>query len=235
LRQGIPFSENKFEVVYHSHVLEHFDKTNGALFLNECFRVLKSGGVLRVVVPDLEQIAKEYIMQIDRAKEGDVEARKNYDWILLELIDQLARVEPGGEMLKYWAQPTIENEAYVKSRVGDEFISARRKILAKNKRGPQQKNSRRSITLSNLRHLFLSEREKEYLKIGEFKSLGESHFWMYDEYSLSSLLKDIGFSKIQKMNPQTSLIKDWNLYSSLDLESGIVRKPDSLFLEAIKK
>jgi len=50
LRKGIPYSGATFDVVYHSHLLEHFAKESAQIFLRECFRVLKSGGVMRVVV-----------------------------------------------------------------------------------------------------------------------------------------------------------------------------------------
>jgi|CXWL01.1.fsa_nt_gi predicted SAM-dependent methyltransferase len=39
-RAGIPFPDQSFDVVYHSHVLEHFPKTEALGFLQECFRVL---------------------------------------------------------------------------------------------------------------------------------------------------------------------------------------------------
>jgi len=61
LTTGIPVPDNSADAVYHSHVLEHFSKSNGAAFIQECFRVLKPGGVLRVVVPDLEALALQYV------------------------------------------------------------------------------------------------------------------------------------------------------------------------------
>ena len=53
LRKGIPFGENSFDVVYHSHLLEHLDREVAGEFLKECYRVLKPSGIMRVVVPDL--------------------------------------------------------------------------------------------------------------------------------------------------------------------------------------
>ena len=44
LLNGIPYSDNYFDLVYHSHVLEHFSKDDGEAFIAECFRVLKPGG-----------------------------------------------------------------------------------------------------------------------------------------------------------------------------------------------
>src|ERR1700743_2591931 len=60
LLKGIPFDDSSFEVVYHSHVLEHFQKRDAVKFIDECYRVLKPGGTIRVVIPDLEQIVTHY-------------------------------------------------------------------------------------------------------------------------------------------------------------------------------
>ncbi|NJL55953.1 methyltransferase domain-containing protein, partial [bacterium] len=88
LRQGIPFPDDSFTVVYHSHLLEHLPKSAAEPFLRECYRVLEPGGILRVVVPDLEQIARLYLTALEKASQGDRQAAANYDWMLLEMYDQ---------------------------------------------------------------------------------------------------------------------------------------------------
>jgi predicted SAM-dependent methyltransferase len=54
LRNGIPAADNSLDLAYHSHMLEHLSYQDGILFLKECFRVLKPGGTMRILVPDLE-------------------------------------------------------------------------------------------------------------------------------------------------------------------------------------
>ena len=49
------FEDNAFDVVYHSHLLEHLSRQNGAKFLKECHRICKPGGVIRVVVPQYHE------------------------------------------------------------------------------------------------------------------------------------------------------------------------------------
>lgn len=61
LAKGIPASDNSLDVVYHSHMLEHLTAADGADFIGSCFRVLKPGGLLRVIVPDLELWARNYV------------------------------------------------------------------------------------------------------------------------------------------------------------------------------
>jgi len=56
----LPFPDASFDVVYHSHVLEHFSQPDGLRFLGQLPKVLRPGGLLRVVVPDLERIVELY-------------------------------------------------------------------------------------------------------------------------------------------------------------------------------
>src|SRR5271166_2578243 len=51
IRRGLPFRDNSFSAVYHSHVLEHLRRSSAHAFLRECYRVLAQGGILRVAVP----------------------------------------------------------------------------------------------------------------------------------------------------------------------------------------
>lgn len=65
LRKGVPFPDQTFDVVYHCHALEHIDRERAPSFLTECLRVLKPGGLTRVVVPDLETLARRYVAILD--------------------------------------------------------------------------------------------------------------------------------------------------------------------------
>ena len=61
VRKGLPFRDGTVEWIYSSHFLEHVKKEEAEKILRECYRVLKSGGRIRIVVPDLEVLAKKYI------------------------------------------------------------------------------------------------------------------------------------------------------------------------------
>jgi predicted SAM-dependent methyltransferase len=61
LRKPLPFRDCSVRVVYSSHVLEHMYFEDGQRLIRECFRVLEKGGVLRLVVPDLQSIVREYL------------------------------------------------------------------------------------------------------------------------------------------------------------------------------
>jgi predicted SAM-dependent methyltransferase len=61
VRNPLPFPTDSADVIYSSHLLEHLYFEEAGKLVRECFRVLKAGGVLRVVVPDLGAIVREYL------------------------------------------------------------------------------------------------------------------------------------------------------------------------------
>ena len=61
LSKPLPFPDNSFSAIYASHILEHLYRSRGLALLSECKRVLKPGGTLRLVVPDLHALVVEYV------------------------------------------------------------------------------------------------------------------------------------------------------------------------------
>ncbi len=61
VRKPLPFPPDSADVIYSSHLLEHLYFEEARELIRECFRVLTAGGVLRVVVPDLGAIVREYL------------------------------------------------------------------------------------------------------------------------------------------------------------------------------
>jgi len=87
-RHGLPFSNDSVRAIYCEHVFEHFDpETDAALFLRECFRCLRPGGVLRIVVPDAGAYLQAYgcswerlvaIHPLEQCQEGWRDKEWNY-------------------------------------------------------------------------------------------------------------------------------------------------------------
>ncbi|MGL5836458.1 MAG: class I SAM-dependent methyltransferase [Waterburya sp.] len=233
LTKGIPFADNTFELVYHSHVLEHFSQAAAKSFIQECFRVLRPGGILRVVVPDLEQIARYYLKSLERADDS-AEWAENYEWMKLELLDQMVRTSSGGEMVTYLAQENICNQEFVIARFGSEvsnLINVRQKVSPAKQLAKQIRQFG-----SNVHQLLPKPLAKFYtaFRLGYFRQSGEIHQWMYDRYSLSILLKNCGLEQIVQRTAKESYFDNWASFN-LDTESdGKIYKPDSLFMEAVK-
>ena len=58
---SLTFAEdNSVELIYASHVLEHFGRHEVDQVLREWFRVLQHGGILRLAVPDFEAVSRRY-------------------------------------------------------------------------------------------------------------------------------------------------------------------------------
>jgi predicted SAM-dependent methyltransferase len=239
LLSGIPMSDHSFEVVYHSHVLEHFPKEKALPFIKECYRVLKKDGVIRIAIPDLEQIVVNYLKQMTLSLNGEKEAEKNYDWMMLELYDQAVREKTGGEMLLYLSQDNLSNEDFVFQRIGLEGKVFRKMLLDEKREGKQPrklslgKKIKRILKSSFWKNKLLGK-ENLYFETGKFRKEGEIHQWMYDRFSLKRLLEQAGFKNVQVKTAFESNIKDWNKFE-LETEGGKVRKPDSLFMEGFKQ
>jgi predicted SAM-dependent methyltransferase len=61
----IPLPDACAEVLYSSHMLEHLYREDARLFLQEAQRVLSSGGIIRIAVPDLARLANQYYTSRD--------------------------------------------------------------------------------------------------------------------------------------------------------------------------
>ena len=62
LRCALPLADNSTQFIFTEHVLEHLDYERDITFvLSEFHRVLKPGGAVRIIVPDLEKYCRAYV------------------------------------------------------------------------------------------------------------------------------------------------------------------------------
>lgn len=102
LRRGIPATDNSVDAVYHSHMLEHIELADVPLFFAEVLRVLKPGGIHRVVVPDLELHTREYIAHLEAGA-------ANHDEAIYPILGQAVRREAHGTSLQSPLRRRVEN------------------------------------------------------------------------------------------------------------------------------
>lgn len=179
LRRGIPFEDDSVDVVYHSHLLEHLDKDVGEEFLTEARRVLKPGGVHRIVVPDLEVRVRRYLKHLDEVNSDQADPATHDDYIE-EILEQSVRREAVGTSRQNRVRRRIEN-----------------------------------------------------LILGDARSRGETHQWMYDSVSLPAKVRAVGFREVVLHAYDTSSIPDWNEIG-LDLDGrGHQYRPGSLYVECL--
>lgn len=63
LHRPLPFEDDSVDAAFHEHLLEHFTLRKGTALTQECYRVLKPGGVLRVGVPDAAAYVQSYLQE----------------------------------------------------------------------------------------------------------------------------------------------------------------------------
>ncbi len=108
LRKGIPFPDGSIEAVYHSHLIEHLDRSAAASFTREVFRVLKPGGIHRVAAPDFEAFCRRYLEHVTMC-DNDPALVVDHDDVIAHVIDQMVRTEAFGTSQRPPVRRTVEN------------------------------------------------------------------------------------------------------------------------------
>jgi predicted SAM-dependent methyltransferase len=120
LARGLPFPDRSIDACYCSHVLEHLRPDDAGRALAELFRVLRPGGVVRIVVPDLRRVAEQYLSAFAAVDRGGLQREADYDWMMMELLDQSVRDTTGGEMARFLRRTDLPNRDFIRSRIGEE-------------------------------------------------------------------------------------------------------------------
>ena len=169
------------------------------------------------------------------------------DYLVLEMIDQCVRCEPGGELGKLYLElreaSKVSNELarFIRERTGEDLTKP---IAACRVSGAAQAG-RPWWTRVAARHHRLSRlwvgfclsmlptpfREQNVSMAG----VGERHHWLWDFYQLKKVLRATGFVDVQRRDANTSAVQDFPFYP-LDLdEDGRPRKgAESMYVEARK-
>ena len=238
LLAGFPFEDSFFDAVYSSHVLEHFTPSQALSLMTECYRVLKPNGILRTVVPDLEGTCREYLSIIGLPDSNPEKAEK-YEWILIELLDQLVRSTPRGTMGSFYDRILSTGNkklmAYVRSRTESAlFEPQEKKNYLQRIRGLSFEKVSTKIIYWYLRFVASlipgNLRSMVYVATG----LGERHRWMYDCYSLKRLYLEVGFRDVEFLKYNISAIPHFNEDCLDSNPDGMSYKNNSIYCEATK-
>lgn len=230
----LPYPDGAFLVVYHSNVLEHIRPGRAMDFMRECARICRTGGALRVAVPDLEQICRLYLAKLEEAIQGKPGAREERAWMLLEMLDQMTRESSGGAMGEWLKRLPASLENFVFSRIGNEGREFVRQHRRMDPAGPALAPGWWKRLRQKIKRVLSSPQKKLARTIGEFRLSGEVHHWMYDRFSLRELMESVGFSEVRVMRPGESRISGWNEFFLEVGSDGSVHKPDSLIMEGVK-
>ena len=62
-QDGLPLADRTVQYIYNEHFLEHLTIEQAIFFLAECRRVIQPSGVVRIAMPDLTEIVRQYSEQ----------------------------------------------------------------------------------------------------------------------------------------------------------------------------
>jgi predicted SAM-dependent methyltransferase len=232
LIEKLKFPDETFEVVYTSHFVEHIPKEKLDFILSECYRVLKPRGILRIVVPDFENIVREYLRNLENNEFEKAEFNT------IELLDQCVRSKSGGTLSAWRGRAELNEDFrnYISRRTGYIY----KKHSSEDIKTRRQRSRIPRVTRTKLQWLyckFLTRLMPEWFVQNHvnFTNTGELHKWVYDEMSLSKHLFGVRFSQVIRVSASESQIANFP-HVPLDIdENGNIRKgAESMFLEAVK-
>lgn len=119
----LPLPDAAAALVYSSHFLEHIPRGQVPGFLAECWRILAPGGVLRLVLPDLDNLCRAYLSHRERGEHEKAE------FLVLEMIDLCVGSESGGELGRLYRQLKSAPEQhvglirFVRERTGEHLLA----------------------------------------------------------------------------------------------------------------
>jgi predicted SAM-dependent methyltransferase len=226
LLNGFPFPNESFDFVYSSHVLEHFSPRQARFLLSESHRVLKPGGTLRVVLPDLENTCREYI-RILEMDDSDSQKLDLYKWATTELLDQMVREVPGGELKRLISQIYNSRDPamieYIKTRTeipGHPGPSPRPTSRREKRFSIEKFRSKLLRAQIRLVSMLLPRGLRDLVFVNT--AIGEKHKWMYDRFGLTQLLHSTGYQNVAEYTFDTSAMAD---FDSFHLDSNPDKTP----------
>jgi len=233
LLKPLPLKDSSAVLLYSSHFLEHIPRPKVFKFLSECFRVLGSGGVIRLVLPDLDNICQTYL------RHRDCGEHEKANFVVLEMIDQCVRSNSGGELGRLYGKlkEDIGNYkdliSYVRERTGENLLAslsgqqfAKRDVLNRVNAHLERLWIRALVSL--LPTAFRTQNVS-------LCSVGERHQWLWDFHQLQDVLQSVGFVAIESCGATSSRYLGFPFHL-LDVDSdGRPRKGvESMYIEALK-
>jgi len=231
----LPVADSSATLVYSSHFLEHVPHDLVPGLFRECYRVLHSGGVIRLVLPDFENMAQEYLAM--RA----AGAHENADFVILEIIDQCVRREPGGELGRFYralySQPfeeVSEMVNYIRLRTGEDLRSLEDGVTRRGWRCILR-GVRYRIERLWIRMCLLALPSAFRMQNVSLAAVGERHQWLWDFHQVRSALEAAGFVEVYRASAEQSRVADFPFYPlDIDLDGHPRKGVGSMYVEANK-
>jgi SAM-dependent methyltransferase len=227
LLRRLPVASASQDLVYCSHFVEHIPRDRVDGFLGECARVLRSGGLLRIVTPSLESMAREYVRMLDLNDRERAQIQE------LNLIDQCVRLRPGGELAESYRSIAKEGSESMKRYVRDRTgvgVSEYSCEGADERIRPSVASIMTAVRFALAKVVLPGWAARVNLAV---TAPGERHQWVWSPLAIERALLCAGFDDVRLVDHTTSRLSSFPA-DMLDMASdGTPRKGlDSMYVEA---
>jgi predicted SAM-dependent methyltransferase len=114
VRKPFPLPDASFDVVFSEHMLEHLTYAEGQRCLQECLRILRTGGRIRIATPSLERLARLY--------DGGELQERYVRWVVETLEPELRAPLPGAVLNNFfrsWGHRFIYDPQTLRHALGE--------------------------------------------------------------------------------------------------------------------
>ena len=122
LRYPLPFKDDSFFGIFSEHTLEHLYTSETNKLFKEAYRVLKSGCIFRIVVPDLEKYIKYYNYK-------KISLRKNYKFGCEAIWDLTQNFSHRSVWDSEWLIYQLEKNGFTHCRKLDYRVSQNKDLI----------------------------------------------------------------------------------------------------------
>lgn len=224
----LPFAAGRFQAIYACRIVQHLTRDEGRALFDDLARLLRGGGVLRVSVPDVEEIARSYLAAIDACRqhltpERDQRRRE----LALQLTDQMMRDVSGGQLAA-----EIRSGRLGAERLRERFGDCLDGLLPAAGRTP-----RRGGRLNALKR---GVRQAVRLALGQVRfqdvlARRETDLWIYDRVMITRLAEEAGFRQVEFPPSDRSRIAGWQDWGPDRSVRGDYCYEPSLFAECVRE
>ena len=248
LLKPLPLASESANAVYSSHFIEHVPREHIGTVLAECQRILKPGGILRLVLPDFEEMCAAYLMHRQSGEHGKA------DFLVIEIIDQSVRRYPGGELGKFYRKLKSDKGEYqdminfLKFRNGEALLDhstpqtlVDKSTFARSKHSISKRIRRQlkafKALLTDLRfQIGIRLLPRPFIRQNvSFATVGELHHWLWDFHQIEKELLAAGFKDVVRVSHITSNIDNFP-FNPLDADpqDNPRKGAESMYIEAYK-
>ena len=184
--KNLDIENNTIEICYCSHLIEHAWDDNVQFFFKDIHRILKKGGVFRVVCPDID-------LGIESYKTGD-----KYFWINNKSNKPIAY-----EFLEYNSLITHKDNSFCLSPdEADAFIKKHKDVYAALNKASELSDRDLQDKIAAHVNWFNKEKVVKFLKKAGFKDIQVNAY----KQSVAPVLRDVRY--FDKTDPEVSLYID---------------------------